>query len=211
MILSKKAFNFLYGMGAAVVIVGVLFKLIHLGGALANFLLVIGMGSEAVIFALSAFDTPEPEYDWSKVYPELATESAASEKREKPEKAGSQLTNQLDKMLEEAHFDKALLVNLRSSIEKLEETASGLGSTSEALKVTQQYEDQLTLATTHIQSLNALYNIQLEKNKEFTKALSDTAENSKDLKDQFSRLSNNLTALNQVYGGMLSAMKTKPQ
>ena len=56
-ILSKKAMNFAYGMGAAVVIVGALFKITHieLGPLTGNLMLTIGLLVEAAIFALSAF------------------------------------------------------------------------------------------------------------------------------------------------------------
>ncbi|MPT34605.1 MAG: gliding motility protein GldL, partial [Flavobacterium sp.] len=70
MALPKKVMNFAYGMGAAVVIVGALFKIMHWPGA--SPMLIIGLGVEAFIFALSAFDPVEKELDWSLVYPELA-------------------------------------------------------------------------------------------------------------------------------------------
>ena len=69
-LLSKKTMNFAYGMGAAVVIIGALFKLMHWPGASA--MLIIGLGTEALIFGLSAFDPVDKELDWSLVYPELA-------------------------------------------------------------------------------------------------------------------------------------------
>ena len=56
MALPKKVMNFAYGMGAAVVIVGALFKIQHWTGASA--MLIIGLGVEALIFGLSAFDLP---------------------------------------------------------------------------------------------------------------------------------------------------------
>jgi len=69
-LLSKKTMNFAYGMGAAVVIIGALFKLMHWPGA--SLMLIVGLGTEALIFGLSAFDPVEKELDWSLVYPELA-------------------------------------------------------------------------------------------------------------------------------------------
>ena len=59
----------LYGLGAAVVIVGALFKLMHWKGA--SIALILGMGTEAVIFFFSAFEPPHEEVDWTLVYPEL--------------------------------------------------------------------------------------------------------------------------------------------
>ena len=60
----------LYGMGAAVVIVGALFKINHWPGA--GPMLIVGMGIEALIFFASAFEPLHVTYDWSLVYPELA-------------------------------------------------------------------------------------------------------------------------------------------
>jgi gliding motility-associated protein GldL len=71
---GKRFKNFmakLYGFGAAIVILGAMFKIMHWEGA--NYMLVIGLTTEAVIFFFSAFEKPGTEYDWSLVYPELAT------------------------------------------------------------------------------------------------------------------------------------------
>ena len=66
----KTFMAYLYGWGAAVVIIGALFKIMHWPGA--NMMLIAGMGVEGVIFFLSAFEPPHKEWDWSLVYPELA-------------------------------------------------------------------------------------------------------------------------------------------
>ena len=66
-----------YGLGASVVILGALFKILHwelplgsikLGGGT---LLAIGLITEAIIFAISAFEPVDTGYDWSRVFPEL--------------------------------------------------------------------------------------------------------------------------------------------
>ena len=66
--INKKVMNMAYGLGAAVVIIGALMKIIHkdLGPLSGNTLLTIGLVTEALIFALSAFDTPDEEYKWEK-------------------------------------------------------------------------------------------------------------------------------------------------
>lgn len=69
---SKKWKNFmkyLYGWGASVVILGALFKILHLPGA--GLMLMAGMGTETVIFFFSAFEPIHEELDWTLVYPEL--------------------------------------------------------------------------------------------------------------------------------------------
>lgn len=69
---GQRFFNFAYSIGAAVVIWGALFKILHLPGG--NMLLSIGMGTEVLMFVLTAFDRPPREYNWEKVYPQLDNE-----------------------------------------------------------------------------------------------------------------------------------------
>ncbi|WP_372473710.1 gliding motility protein GldL [Capnocytophaga sp. ARDL2] len=73
MAIPKRVMNFCYGMGAAVVILGALFKITHreFGPLNGNNMLTIGLIVEALIFAISAFEPVDEEFDWSKVYPEL--------------------------------------------------------------------------------------------------------------------------------------------
>ncbi len=79
----KKTMNFVYGMGAAVVIIGALFKITHfsIGFLTGTVMLSVGLITEALVFAISAFDTPEDDFDWSKVYPELGEDGLSSRKR----------------------------------------------------------------------------------------------------------------------------------
>lgn len=66
---GQRFFNFAYSIGAAIVILGALFKILHLPGG--NFLLSLGMGTEVFMFILTAFDRPEESFDWSLVFPQL--------------------------------------------------------------------------------------------------------------------------------------------
>lgn len=75
----KTIMNFVYGFGAAIVIVGALFKILHLKGA--DIMLTVGLLVEAGIFVISAFEPVHMEPDWSLVYPELA--GAEPTKKEK--------------------------------------------------------------------------------------------------------------------------------
>lgn len=68
---GQRFFNFAYSIGAAVVIWGALFKILHLPGG--NALLSIGMGTEVLMFVLTAFDRPPKEYHWEEVFPVLST------------------------------------------------------------------------------------------------------------------------------------------
>ena len=66
---GQRLFNFAYSIGAAIVILGALFKLLHM--PYGNLLLTIGMGTEVVMFVLTAFDRPPREYKWEEVFPVL--------------------------------------------------------------------------------------------------------------------------------------------
>ena len=70
---GKTWLNYAYSFGAAVVILGALFKIMHWPGA--NYMLMAGMGMEVVIFLISMFEPQfehHDEYKWERVYPELA-------------------------------------------------------------------------------------------------------------------------------------------
>ena len=97
----KKTMNFVYGMGAAVVIIGALFKIQHfsIGPLTGGLMLTIGLVTEAIVFAISAFDTPEDDFDWSKVYPELGEDGI------EPETTQGLLSQKLDTLLQEASID----------------------------------------------------------------------------------------------------------
>ncbi len=71
---GQRFFNFAYSIGAAIVIWGALFKILHLPGG--SMLLCIGMGTEIAMFILTAFDRPPKEYAWEEVFPVLDTKSA---------------------------------------------------------------------------------------------------------------------------------------
>ncbi len=70
---GKSIFNLFYGLGAAVAILGTLFKLLHLDGA--NIMLSLGLGTEVFIFAISSLEPPYRNYHWEYVFPILKSHS----------------------------------------------------------------------------------------------------------------------------------------
>ncbi|MCM1111314.1 MAG: gliding motility protein GldL [Clostridium sp.] len=70
---GQRFFNFAYSIGAAIVIWGALFKILHLPGG--NTLLSIGMGTEVLMFILTAFDRPGRQYHWEEVFPVFETKN----------------------------------------------------------------------------------------------------------------------------------------
>lgn len=207
--LSKKAMNFAYGMGAAVVIIGALFKLMHWPGASA--MLIIGLGTEALIFGLSAFDPVDKELDWALVYPELAGGEARKKdaKKEDPKDAEGLLSQKLDNLLKEAKIDANLMASLGTSIRNFEGAAKGISPTVDAIASTKKYSEEMNVAAAQLESLNSLYKIQLESASRNTQINNEVAENNLKLKDQMQSLTSNLSSLNNVYGGMLSAMSNR--
>ena len=211
-LLSKKAMNFAYGMGAAVVIIGALFKITHfeLGPLTGNVMLTLGLVTEAVIFALSAFEPVDNELDWSLVYPELAGGNAKDKvKKEDQKDAQGLLSQKLDAMLKEAKIDGELMSSLGNSIKNFESAAKGIAPSADAINTTKKYAEEMSVAASNMESLNGLYKSQLLSAEKHALINSEVAENNVKLKDQMQSLTSNLSSLNNVYGGMLSAMGNK--
>ena len=207
-LLSKKVMGFLYGMGAAVVIVGALFKLMHWPGA--GPMLVIGLLTEAAIFALSAFEPVEHELDWSLVYPELAGgEAKPKDKKENPAEAQGLLSQKLDNMLKEAKIDGELMASLGNSIKNFEGAAKGIAPTVDAMASQKKYAEEMVKASSSLEALNNLYTAQVDAAQKNADANAQIAENADKLKQQMQSMTSNISSLNAVYGGMLSAMQNK--
>ncbi|MGB0427339.1 MAG: gliding motility protein GldL [Flavobacteriales bacterium] len=202
---SKKGKNFmakLYGIGAAVVILGALFKILHWPGA--DIMLIVGLGTEAIIFFFSAFEKPGKEYDWSLVYPELAGMDVDEE--ESP-------ARQLDNMMEKAKIDSDLISSLGDGLRKVSTAANGLGEAVSIAESTNKYSQEVNQATSNLASINKLYATQIESNTVHTEATQQMATNmksamqtSQDMQNELERLTKNLSSLNSVYGNMLTAM-----
>jgi len=203
---GKRFKNFmakLYGFGAAIVILGAMFKIMHWEGA--NYMLVIGLTTEAVIFFFSAFEKPATEYDWSLVYPELATGDGGER--------SLSVTEQLDNALENGGIDSELIARLGEGMRSLSETAGSLSGAVDAAGATAKYSEQLNSAASNMESLNALYAVQLEnttaqveRQNDVMEKLANASADAGDLAGQISALKGNLETLNGVYGGMLTAM-----
>ena len=213
-LVSKKNMNFAYGMGAAVVIIGALFKITHIewGFITGNLMLTIGLVVEAGIFALSAFEPVDDDLDWTLVYPELANGEARKKvvKVEAPiEDAQGLLSKKLDAMLKDAKIDGELMMSLGNSIKNFEGAAKSIMPTADSIASTKKYSEELTLAAAQMESLNSLYKIQIQSSSRNAQINEEVVENNLKLKEQMQSLTSNLSSLNNVYGGMLSAMNNK--
>ncbi|WP_276165290.1 gliding motility protein GldL [Zobellia alginiliquefaciens] len=209
---TKKLFNMAYGLGASVVIIGALFKILHweFGPLTGGLLLAIGLITEALIFAISAFEPVDDEYDWSLVYPELAggasTGVARSNEAQEIKEAEASLSGKLDDLLKEAGVDANLMESLGTSIRNFEGAAKGIAPTVDAMESTRKYSDEMVQAAAQMESLNSLYKVQLESASKQASVNEEVVQNASALKDQMESLATNLSSLNGVYGGMLTAM-----
>lgn len=207
---SKRFMNMAYGLGAAIVIVGALFKIIHfeIGPLTGNVMLTIGLVTEAIIFAISAFEPVDDDLDWSLVYPELAGGAAKEKKgkKEEPKDAEGLLSKKLDNLLKEARIDSDLMSSLGESIKNFEGAAKNISPTVDSLTAQKKYSEELSLAAAQMESLNSLYKVQMESANRQAAINEEAVENATKLKEQMQSLASNLSSLNGVYGGMLSAM-----
>ncbi|MDR2009631.1 MAG: gliding motility protein GldL [Bacteroidales bacterium] len=159
----KKFMGFVYGWGAAIVMVGALFKIQHYPGA--GPMLVIGLLTEAVIFFLSAFEPPHEEVDWSLVYPELAgieenlnisdKKIAVSNKKSALEK--------FDAMIENAEITPELFEKLGHGLKNLNDTTAKLHDVSDATAATNNYVANFEKASQKVSSFADAYGSSAEK------------------------------------------------
>jgi gliding motility-associated protein GldL len=195
----------LYGIGAAIVIVGALFKIMH--WPFAGPMLVIGLGTEAVIFFFSAFEPLHEDPKWELVYPELALAHDESfdlhayldEKGESGLMNGggsvTGITEKFDSLLEEAKIDAELLNRLGDGIRTLSDNAEGLKAVSGAAAATDSYVASLESASIQVRGLSNTY----ERASESILGLTSVVEEGASVGEQITKVSTNLAALNSVY------------
>lgn len=155
----------LYGIGAAVVIIGALFKITHIPGA--DIMLFIGLTTEAVIFFFSAFEPPHVEPDWSLVYPELAgmyhgVEDIGDElpefmEDELEEEEDLSVSQQLDGMLKEANIGPELIESLGSGLRNLNDTASNMNKFTDAAEANVEFVENVKGASENVNKLSGTY------------------------------------------------------
>lgn len=183
----------LYGLGASVVILGALFKINHY--PYADIMLIIGLGTESVIFFFSAFEPPHVEPDWSIVYPELAGMYHSDDDDGKTPVEG------LDDMLSQAEIDQRLIDRLGVGLKNLSETTGQLADISNAASVTNEYVDNVKGASDSVSELNTSYKLTSE-------ALKRDADASTDYVHHIKEASENAAYLASSYKDATESMKS---
>lgn len=185
---GQRFFNFAYSIGAAVVIWGALFKILHLPGG--DVLLSVGMCTEVLMFILTAFDRPPRDYRWEDVFPELAGDEPAESRRplRKPAQASVTATSApvaAPVLTGDAGADVAAVTcryieqmnAIGEQLDKLHQTTVKLNSVSDTLlhsydaitshsgeikSSSDGYAEQMRALSRNIQGLNTIYEIQLK-------------------------------------------------
>lgn len=202
---SKRWKNFmtkLYGLGASVVLIGALFKIQH--WPMADLFLIIGLTTEAVIFAFSAFEPPHEEPDWSLVYPELATADHTVGEDFKTDDQRS-VTEQLDDMLESAKIEPELIESLGAGMRSLSDQARQMGEITGAAAATSEYADTLKGASVKVGELSDSYS----RASESLVGLTSSVEAGNSAGENLGRMSKNLSDLNEMYELQLRTSREK--
>lgn len=199
----KKFMGFIYGWGAAIVMVGALFKIQHLPGA--GIMLTVGLLTEAVIFFLSAFEPPHHEYDWGLVYPELDgieenltvldKKAAISSKKSALEK--------FDAMIENAEITPELFEKLGHGLKNLNSTAEKLHDVSDATVATNTYVANFEKASEKVASFADAYGSSAEKLNSEAERLANTYEKSASV------VGNSSEALANTYNRLIENMNNE--
>jgi gliding motility-associated protein GldL len=200
----------LYGLGAAVVIAGALFKIQHWPGA--SPMLIVGMGTEVLIFIVSAFEPIHMDLDWSLVYPELAGMHDDDHGKKKEDKKS--VTETLDSMLEKAKIGPELIESLGSGLKSLSEQATKMTNLTDATVATNEFTTNVKSASQKIGGLSDAYDrasssignsiSDLEKASSKTSQALDLISNSTSQQagsyaESLGSFSKNLGALNSAY------------
>ena len=191
----KNVMKYIYGWGAAIVIVGALFKILHWPGA--NIMLNVGLLTEAGIFFISVFEPVHEEVDWTLVYPELALGHADDDIHSLPESSTDEtVVEQLDNMLAESKIEPELIESLGKGMRNLSDSANKLNDISSASDATEEYVSNLKGASSKVGELSNAYDQAANSIAEITAA---TTGADSGFGEQLEKVSGNLSALNNVY------------
>ena len=196
----KNIMKYVYGLGAAVVIMGALFKIMHWPGA--SEMLIVGLSTEALIFCMSVMEPIHLDADWSRVFPELAnTEGEGTEDIDQvglydlikagSEEPGSQ-ADKLAEKLNDAGIDNTLIGRLKDGMSNLAENASSLGSMSSATGATGEYVSSLQNASAKLNELSEQYSASAN-------SIAAIAGEGTNFAPEMEKLSSNISALNNTY------------
>jgi gliding motility-associated protein GldL len=195
---GKRVKNMIIGLGAAVVMMGALFKLES--WPFASAMLIAGLSVEAFIFALQGLLPPHKDYYWEKLYPDLDV----SPEEEEAKKGGhaeaksfksKSITEELDSVLEKAKIESELLERLGANLGKLGTNIEKLNDIGDAGVATQEYSENARQAS---KALTEMKNAYMNATEAVSGLASMTTE-TKSYQEEVGKVSKNLSALNAMY------------
>lgn len=224
---GQRFFNFAYSIGAAIVILGALFKILHLAGG--NALLCIGMGTEVLMFILTAFDRPEKPYKWETVFPVLATQDP--EDRPEFNSGGGIIINGGNSAAYAVSDDQARRAvgipegielsesdtrSLSESIAKMAAASDQLSRMAEMTEATQRYLDQIAGISEQMaqlrentQALNDVSTTLLGSYRAITDNSETISQGSTGYVEQMEALNRNIGGLNTIYEIQLKSISSQ--
>lgn len=213
---GQRFFNFAYSIGAAIVIWGALFKILHLPGG--NALLSIGMGTEVLMFVLTAFDRPPKEYRWENVFPGLESDSDEEAQAVVPVAAAgvSARTASGVNLPKIGELSAAETRSLSESIAKMANAAEQLSQMADLAEATRSYLDHMSAIAADMQqlhattaALNSVSSTLLESYRAITENSASISEASRGYVDQMQHLHQNIGGLNTIYELQLRSVSSQ--
>jgi len=199
---AKKKFDWLHvaiSWGASVVILGALFKILHIGGTFGNWAIGAGLGVEAFLFFLTGFRQPEAELPWERVYPELRADFSGelpkSSVQQPVAAAGFSSTAALDKMLVDAKIGPELIESLGAGLRTFGDKVATISNVADASTATSEFTGKIKTASASFDGLNSAFAKATSQLVEMGESNSAAAS----YHDQVNALAKNLSALNAVY------------
>ena len=200
--------SYLYSWGASIVMIGALMKLEHF--PLSSYFLIGGLGIEAIIFFFAAFEPLPDDWEWDRVYPELADKKHKAEKKVIHQTTGSTPTQKFDEMLAKAEISPELFTKLGNGMQKLAESSNKMSEITHAHIETHQFTNSIKKASENLNTFGEAYKHSTEElNKSalnLTQSYTKTAElvgklstTSHGYTEQLEKMNKNLGALNSVY------------
>lgn len=189
----------IYSAGAAVVIMGAWAKITH--NEQFGWMLTAGLLTEVVIFALYAVQsftmpaTSASDYEWERVYPELAPDYKGETRKAVATPQANGLTANMDQMLAQAKITPDVFEKLGSGFQNLNSTVSKLTDLTDATVATNDYARNVKSASGAISEMNKSYGTAITA----MNSMADATTDAKDYRDQFQKVTKNMGALNAVY------------
>lgn len=206
----KTGMKYLYGWGAAVVILGALFKILHLPGA--DIALIVGLSTESVIFFFSAFEPLPPEdehYDWTRVYPQLKESEFDGEEDEEELDGVSQAPARIDtSFMADAskHLTPQLFEDLAATVTNVKNAVDGTGKIVDVGAASNSFSDSLSAAKKNVESMSDGFGKSASTMKQFNESLTKVKEDQMSIqkstegyKNEIQKVTKNLNSLNAIY------------